>query len=448
MRVRVESLGCRLNIGEMESLARAFARAGHRVVGPGEAVDLIVLNTCAVTHLAARKSRKLLRHLRRTWPQARLVATGCYATLQPARAAALGIDLVVANDAKDRLPQVLAARGLLRSADAVPPPEAAPIDPVPGGRTRAFLKVQDGCDNRCTFCIVTTARGAGRSRPAAAVLDEIRLLVAAGYREVVLTGVHLGSYGRDLGCRRGLAELVARILGETDLSRLRLSSLEPWDVEPSLFELWRDRRLLPHLHLPLQSGCDATLRRMARRTDQRSFTALVESARAAIPDLAISTDVIVGFPGESEAEFEESIRFIERIGFSRLHVFRYSARAGTAAAGMAGRVDPDTVRRRAGRMHALGERLEQAFRRGWLGRRTEVLFESAEPTDAGLSWSGLNGSYLRVVVETPADVDWSNRVVPVRIVGERPGAAVGVAAVTTSVAPAVPAPVELTGATT
>ncbi|MBK9052985.1 MAG: radical SAM protein, partial [Chloroflexi bacterium] len=194
------------------------------------------------------------------------------------------------------------------------------------GNTRAFIKVQDGCNNKCTFCVTTIARGEGVSRHLADVVTEIQALAGAGYQEAVLTGVHLGSYGHDFGNKTGLRDLVRAILTHTDIPRLRLSSLEPWDIAPDFFALWDNPRLLPHLHLPLQSGSDRVLKRMTRRTNQVSFRALVQAARAHIPHLNLSTDLIVGFPGETEAEFGETLAFVQEMNFTRLHVFGYSVR--------------------------------------------------------------------------------------------------------------------------
>lgn len=435
MRVRVDSVGCRLNIGEAEHLARALSSRGHRIVGPGEAADLMVFNSCAVTHIAARKSRKLIRHWRRANPTASLVVTGCYAELSPAEVADLGVDLVVGNSLKDELPDVLEAEGLLAVAQVLPAPEAFPlqVDDASGGahergggRTRAFVKVQDGCDNKCTFCVVTVARGDSRSRAATEIVAQIQELVDAGYQEAVLCGVHLGSYGHEAGHERGLFELVRMILGETAIPRLRLSSLEPWDLGPQFFSLWgQDGRLQPHVHLPLQSGCNETLQRMARRTDQTSFRRLVAQARQYIPDLSVTTDVIVGFPGETDAEFETSIAFVEEMEFAKLHVFRYSPREHTAAASMPGHLEPAVAQARSNRMHALGAELEAGFRARFLGKSFEVLWESAEPRPEGLQWSGLTGNYIRVVTGTDERVDLANQVTETVITGELPGAMIG-----------------------
>lgn len=428
MRVRLETLGCRLNISEIESLARGFIAAGHQVVGPGEQAELCILNTCAVTGIAARKSRQMARHLKKNSPNAVMLITGCYAELEPDQVDALGVDMVVGNQKKDQIVE-LVTEYVQRVHPPSHVPDSQPLTSdvphylYPGARTRAFVKVQDGCDNRCTFCIVTVARGAGRSRPADEVIAEVQGLVRAGYKEVVLSGVHLGSYGHDLGQAAGLHYLVSRLLDETDAARVRLSSLEPWDLDENFFKLWKDSRLGRHLHLPLQSGCDATLRRMARHTTTADFAALVRSARAAMPDLSVTTDIIVGFPGETETEFSESLAFVEAMAFAKLHVFRYSRRAGTAAASMPGQVSPTITTERSRRMRALGNRLERAFRRRFLGRTMDVLWEMDEPNGNGLVWSGLTDNYLRVTA--PGSSGLRNEVTPVRLVADTPAGLTG-----------------------
>lgn len=432
MRVKLEMLGCRLNTSEIEAMARQFLAAGHQVVRPGEPADLCILNTCAVTHVAARKSRQFIRHLKRTNPGAVIAATGCYAELEADRVATLGADLVVGNRDKDRLVELVSEQwSALRQREQ----ESGNSDPqssisdlpshylYPGARTRAFIKVQDGCDNRCTFCIVTVARGASRSRPADDVITEVQGLVRTGYQEVVLSGVHLGSYGHDLGDRQGLFHLVRRLLDETEVPRLRLSSLEPWDLDAAFFALWENPRLGRHLHLPLQSGCDATLRRMARRTTAVSFAELVSAARTAIPDLSVTTDIIVGFPGETEAEFAESLAFVKAMAFAKLHIFRYSPRAGTVAASMRGQPPPDVTDERSRRMHELGAGLERAFRRRFVGRTMDVLWETDRPNGDGLLWSGLTDNYLRVSAWGGPGL--RNVVTAVRLVADAPGGLMG-----------------------
>jgi threonylcarbamoyladenosine tRNA methylthiotransferase MtaB len=289
------------------------------------------------------------------------------------------------------------------------------------GRTRAFVKAQDGCDNRCTFCVTTLARGPARSRLQAQVIAEVNALVKAGYQEVVLTGVHLGAYGHDLDQRTGLHALVSGLLAETDVPRLRLSSLEPWDLSPDFFDLWADARLCRQLHLPLQSGCDAVLRRMGRHATSADFTALVDAARARIPGLALTTDLIVGFPGETEAEFQASYDLVASMDFARLHVFPYSPRPGTAAARMPDPV-PKSVKVERGRlMRQLGARQSRRFRNRFLGRTLPVLWESSQGEDV---WHGLTDNYLSVTASCAANL--ANRITPTRLVKTSKGGVWGV----------------------
>jgi threonylcarbamoyladenosine tRNA methylthiotransferase MtaB len=409
MRVRLETLGCRLNTAECEQLGRQFAAAGCHVVSAGEPFDACVVNTCAVTAIAGRKSRQLVRRLQNEQPDALIVVTGCYAELEPQRAADLGAALVIGNGDKD----VIVERVLARVAPAATATPTAP----PGRRTRAFVKVQDGCDNACTFCVVRLARGRARSRPLDAVLAEVRTLVERGYREVVLTGVHLGAYGHDRGERRGLFRLVQRLLAETDVTRLRLSSLEPWDLDGDFFDLWQDRRLGRSLHLPLQSGCAATLRRMGRRTTPDAYAALVTEARRRIPDLALTTDVIVGFPGETDAEFEASREFIAAQEFAHLHIFRYSPRSRTPAARLPDPVPAAIAAARSRQLHAVGHAMERAFRRRFVGRTLDVLWETGTRTAGGWRWSGLTDNGLRVVTELDATC-LRNVITPTRLVAD------------------------------
>jgi threonylcarbamoyladenosine tRNA methylthiotransferase MtaB len=424
MQVRLESIGCRLNIGEIEAMARGLVAAGHRVVGPGTAAELCILNTCTVTAIASRKSRQLIRQLKRANPSAAVIVTGCDAELAPSEIADIGVDLVVGNADKERLLELAEAGGLLDAPSADPDAQVL-FEPGDATRTRAFLKVQDGCDNRCTFCVITIARGAGRSVAADTVLHEVGELQRLGYREVVLSGVHLGSYGHDLGDRRGLQHLVERILAESDIERLRLSSLEPWDLDADFFEAFLNPRLLPHLHLPLQSGCDETLKRMARRTSRVEFSGLVAGARQAVPEIAISSDIIVGFPGETDEEFEQSIDLVEKLAFSRLHIFRYSQRDGTQAAKMGELVPGPVAQERSRHMHALAADLENRFNSTLLGRNADVLWETAEDHGDALRWSGLTPNYVRVTATTTPDEDLLNVVTPTEIVEVVPGGVVG-----------------------
>lgn len=411
MKIYLDTIGCRLNQGEIETYASQFCTAGHELVANPAQADLAVINTCTVTAAAAADSRKKIRQMERLGvPQ--VVVTGCWSSLEPQSAAALpGVEAVIPNLEKDNLvPLVL----------GLPPEdfELEPIQrqPIPGARarTRAFIKVQDGCDNRCTFCITTLARGAGRSRPIPAVLADIQAAIAGGTREIVLTGVHMGSWGRDLPGSPELVALVQAILSHSDVPRLRLSSLEPWDIAPDFFELWKDRRLARHLHLPLQSGCAATLKRMARKTTPQAYAQILADARSAIPGVAITTDLIVGFPGESQDEFRQSLDFVNRMGFARGHVFTYSERPGTAAARMPDPVPYPERKARNAEMRAACQRMETAYRQGFLGAQLEVLWERARDLGQG-TWelNGLSDNYLRVTALAPAS-RW-NRIDHVRV---------------------------------
>ncbi|MGD9317146.1 MAG: tRNA (N(6)-L-threonylcarbamoyladenosine(37)-C(2))-methylthiotransferase MtaB [Anaerolineae bacterium] len=415
MRIHVSSLGCKLNQNEMDTLVARLAERGHQVVATAGEADLCVLNTCAVTHVAAQKTRQALRRLHRENPQARLVATGCYAELTPGDLSSLpGVELVVGNQEKERLDELL---GSEESTAGVTDLAPRPATPVPRPRTRALIKIQDGCDNACTYCIIHVARGPQHSRPADQILDEVRAHLAAGHHEVVLTGVHIGAYGQDLLSAQAGADLwglVGRILGETDVPRLRLSSIEPWDLNEKALRLWEDPRLCRHLHLPLQSGCDAILHRMARRYTSVEFAALVAAARAAVDDLAVTSDVIVGFPGETEAQFAESLAFVESLDLARLHVFPYSLRAGTPAAQMPAQVSPQIKAERARVMRAVAASSARAFRQRFIGRTMEVLWETSRLEDEGPVWSGLTDNYLRVHACSTAEL--GNTISPTHLI--------------------------------
>lgn len=419
MNVYLIALGCKLNQAEVDALARRFADAGHRVVRDPAGADWAVVNTCAVTHVAARKSRQLLRQLRRAQPDLRIAVIGCYGETDPERAAALaGVQCVIPNAAKDEV----VARVLAHAGDdggmALRRPSV-----TASGRTRALVKIQDGCDNACTYCVVRLARGAQRSRPPEEVLADVAARVAEGYREVVLTGVHIGAYGRDsapdapLPPERdwSLARLVGEILRRTPPTRLRLSSIEPWDVTADLLALWQDPRLCRHLHLPLQSGCDATLRRMGRHYTAADLAALVRLIRQRVPGVALTTDVIVGFPGETEAEFQETCAFVDGMAFSRLHVFRYSPRPGTVAAMAPDPVAPPVAQARGQVMARLGRDLAQRYHRCLVGQEVTVLFEAPRQGPEGAMWSGLTDTYVRATA--PSGDDLGNVLARVRCEG-------------------------------
>lgn len=394
MKIHLDMVGCRLNQSEIEAYACQFRAAGHCLVASPSQADVVVINTCAVTSAAESDSRQKIHQAARLGAK-QIVVTGCWSTLNPQAAASLpGVSRLVHNAQKDSLvAQVLQI-----------PAEDFDLEfiertPIPGARQRqrAFIKVQEGCNNRCTFCITTLARGPSRSRSKEQVLENVHAALRGGSREIVLTGVHLGSWGHDFRPRTSLADLVQAILSETEVPRLRLSSLEPWDLQPTFFELWRDKRLCRHLHLPLQSGCAATLRRMARKITPEDYAALVEAARCAIPGLAVTTDVIVGFPGEDEEEFSISLEFVRAMRFAGGHVFSYSARPGTAAAQMPGQV-PFPVRKARNKVmrNALASAAAE-FRHSFVGKELPVLWERALPLGSH-RWEmqGLTDNYLRV----------------------------------------------------
>ena len=427
MKVFLNSIGCRLNQSEIETMARQLLAAGHEIVTETAVADKVIINTCAVTAEAARDARSQTRRIHRQNPHAEIVLTGCYATIAPDELAQVeGAGRVVVNQQKAQLVQLLdpKARIDLPLFDQEPMLREFLAGNL-GANTRAFIKVQDGCDNKCTFCVTTVARGNGQSRYLGDVVAEIQALATAGYQEAVLTGVHLGSYGHDFGNQAGLYDLVQSILQHTDIPRLRLSSLEPWDLTPDFFTLWQNPRLLPHLHLPLQSGSDKILKRMARRTSQASFQTLAEAARARIPNLNLSTDVIVGFPGEGEAEFADSLEFVEEINFSRLHVFGYSPRPGTAASQFPDQINGKIKKERTRRMIALGKQLSHDFHQQFVGQTRNVLWESNMGADNdGLRWVGYTDNYIRVQAHGTADL--FNRITPTKITEANPDGVTGI----------------------
>jgi threonylcarbamoyladenosine tRNA methylthiotransferase MtaB len=423
MKIYLDTIGCRLNQSEIESMARQFRAAGHEIVALAEHADMAVVNTCAVTSEAASDSRGKIRQMARAGVN-EIVATGCWTTLQPKEAAALpNVVHVIPNTRKDNL--VSETLNLQPSTFNLPPFDLEPFarTPLPGlhRRTRAFIKVQDGCDNQCTFCITTVARGESRSRHIADVILDIQYALAGGAKEIVLTGVHLGSWGYDLasptsarpdgqsarrlktGFGMHLTDLIKAILRETDTPRLRLSSLEPWDLTSDFFSLWTNSRLMPHLHLPLQSGSASTLKRMARKTTPESFRELVAAARDVMPDVAITTDVIAGFPGETEAEFAETLDFVREMNFAGGHVFTYSARPGTGAARMKGQVETGLRKKRNHILHDALEESAGAYRQKFVGREMSVLWEStSEMGEWGWQMEGYTENYLRVQAFAPS----------------------------------------------
>lgn len=415
MQIHLRALGCRLNEAELETWASEFSALGHGLTTDPRRADVLVLNTCAVTAEAGRKSMQTARRLHRDNPEAKLVLSGCHATLEPERAGnEVGVDLVVGNVDKPRLVDI-AVRELNLAAAPVMATEPGASALFARGRERAFVKIQDGCRYRCTFCIVTVARGAERSRPVGEIVNEINRLSEQGVQEVVLTGVHVGGYGSDLG--RSLFELVRAILADTDMPRLRFASVEPWDLPEMFFSLFASSRLMPHMHLPIQSGSDSVLRRMARRCKTAEFRALVREIREQLPSFNVTTDIIVGFPGETEEEWRQTLAFVEEMKFGHLHIFPYSPRKGTKAAGLSGQLPRELKNQRSAKLHRLGERLKRDTSQRFLGRAVPVLWEGAgEPLGAGrLRYRGYTPNYVRAAVVVDESVALSGRIEMARL---------------------------------
>lgn len=398
MNVFFDTIGCRLNQSEIEIMAAQFRKAGHVVVADAKEADLVIINTCTVTSAAASDSRQKIRQAARNG-NTHIIATGCWATLEPEAALALpGVESVVLNQDKDKL-----VSDYLKITPMVFDLEPLAREPIPGEhkRTRAFIKVQDGCDNFCTFCITKVARGKGVSRPQSEVLLDIKQALDGGVNEIVLSGVHLGSWGKDFEKQAHLRDLIEAILRETNVPRLRLSSLEPWDLGESFFSLWHDARMCPHLHLPLQSGSETILRQMARKTTPQKYLRIVEEARAVVPDVAITTDMIVGFPGETDELFDESMRFVRAVNFAGGHIFPFSPRPGTAAAKFGDQVPNGIKKRRSAAMRALFAEMTHQYQSSYVGKTVEVLWENGEElAEGGWLMKGLTGNYLRIATKT------------------------------------------------
>lgn len=406
MRVHFTNLGCKLNQAELEQLARKFVAAGHEIVNSLEEADLHVINSCTVTHVAARTSRKVARRGRRTNPGVKTVLAGCYATAEPAEATRLaGVDLVVDNDQKDRLVEIIHEH-LLDHAPSTPTFRLpAPFAPLEFGNTRALVKVQDGCNMRCAFCVIPFTRGPERSHSVDEVVRDVQELVAGGVQEVVITGVQISSYRAN---GHSLYDLTTALLEWTDVPRLRLTSIAPWEFDDRLLGLWMDSRLCRHVHMSLQSGCTATLRRMRRPYTAETFAGVIEMIRQAIPGVGITTDVIVGFPGETREEFQQSLEFVERLEFAKVHVFPFSARPGTEAASLPAHVSYQEKKARVDAMLQVAKASTRQFQQRFLGRRLDVLWESRN-TRNGQSrsdghWQGITDNYIRVVTKSSEDL--------------------------------------------
>ena len=412
------TLGCKVNQFETETMEGLFRRAGYETVPFGDAADVCIINTCSVTALGEKKSRQIIRRARRENERAIIAVTGCYAQLSPKELAALdGVRLVVGTRDRARIVELVerAAKedGVVFDVGDIMRAEGFEDIPLYGAptRTRAFLKIQEGCENFCSFCIIPYVRGPLRSRPLESVRREAQKLIDAGFKEIVLTGIHLGAYGRDLAEKPTLADAAREILALGGPLRLRLGSLESVELSDELFALLRDEpRFAKHLHLPLQSGSDAVLRAMNRHYDAAAFARLLENVRRAVPDVTMTTDVIVGFPGETDALFAESLDFVSRMGFAKVHVFPYSRREGTPAARMAGQLSSAVKKERVRRMEETAEAGARKIRESLIGRVEDVLFETE--TD-GVA-DGLTGGYFRVYTDAAVKL---GEIVPMRLSG-------------------------------
>jgi len=399
-RVAIETLGCKLNQAESETLARELVEIGCQLVGFKEPAAVYILNTCAVTHVADRKGRQMLRQAHRLNPQAKIVAIGCYAGEPGQQLGDIeGIDLIVDNTQKAGLIKILRQRGWIAQS------RAEKIETFQN-RTRSFIKAQDGCNNFCAYCIVPIVRGREKSLPPEQVIEEIRQRVNEGYQEAVLTGTEIGRYN---AASTNIVGLAQRILTETGIRRLRLSSLQPLEITPELVGLWQNSRLCRHFHLSLQSGSDSVLKRMNRKYSAEQYAEKVTYLRVLIPEVSITTDVIVGFPGETEYEFQESYDFCRRMNFSRTHVFSYSNRAGTTAAGMPRQLPAEIKKQRSNQMMALGQGSLAKYHNRFLGTSQEVLFEHL---GAGLC-SGYTDTYIKVYIKNREDL--SNHLIKVKL---------------------------------
>ncbi len=430
MRAALHNLGCKVNAYETEAMGQSLLEAGYELVPFDGEADVYLVNTCSVTNMADRKSRQMLRRARKRNPEAVIVAAGCYVQAQAEEILRSGAaDLVIGNNQKGRLVELLAgfrertagAGAVLDMAHAVEYEELSLVRTAE--HTRAFIKIQDGCNQFCSYCIIPYTRGRIRSRRPEDILAEIGRLAGAGYREVVLTGIHLSSYGKDFEDPVPLLSVIGRVAELEGIERIRLGSLEPRIVtEEFVRGLSAIEKVCPHFHLSLQSGCDRTLKRMNRHYSTEEYAACCGLLRKYYEHPAITTDVIVGFPGETEEEFSETLDFLARIGFYEMHVFKYSKRQGTKAAAMASQVPEGVKTERSRRALSLAEELSEGFRRYYRGSVQEVLLEEETQIGGGRYMTGFTREYVKAAVELSGfagqEAFLPGRIVPVRFAGE------------------------------
>lgn len=401
-KVAFHTLGCKVNQHDSAIMAALFQDAGYEVVDFNDLADVYVVNTCTVTHLSDRKSRQMIRHAARENPAATIVVCGCYAQTAKAELEALDeVDLIIGTNERHKVVEAVETfrQDHVKTAYMADDEELFYYEDLPhervSGMTRAYVKIQEGCDQFCAYCAIPYARGPLRSRSEQDTIDEINMLVERGYKEVILTGIHIGAYGRgvkDETC--DLTGLCRRILDETAIERLRIGSLEGIEVTDALIEMIaNDERMAKHLHLPLQSGCDRTLSAMRRPYDTELFREMMRRIRGKVPNIAITTDLMVGFPGETDEDFKESLVFCNDIAFSAMHIFKYSMRSGTPAAAMPDQIDPQIKERRAKQMADVAQKNKLDYERRFVGQTLRILVE--EQTKDGL-WTGHSSNYLLV----------------------------------------------------
>ena len=408
-RIAFYTLGCKVNQADTASMEAIFKSAGYKVVGFNEDADVYLVNTCVVTNTGQRKSRQIINRAVRHNPMALTVVTGCYPQTAPDEVRAIdGVDVIIGNQERARIVELVEQALTSKRDDILDNVQKMTVDTrfeelgagTETNKTRAFLKIQEGCNQYCTYCIIPFARGPLRSRSLESIKEEITKLVAAGYKEVVLIGIHLGCYGKELakdGVKLSLYDAVEAALSVPGVERLRLGSLESVEVETRLMELMaKEPRLCHHLHLPLQSGCDKMLKAMHRPYDTARFAELLKEIRSYVPDVAITTDIIVGFPGETEEDFEETLAFARSCGFAKMHIFPYSKRKGTPAEKMPNQVEEQVKQERAARLFELDKEMQHEAMTYWIGKDVTVQFE--QPVDDN-HVEGLCGAYMRVVAE-------------------------------------------------
>jgi len=414
-RVAITTLGCKTNQFESAAMILQLEAAGYSIVPFSEAADIYIVNSCTVTSRTDAETRRLIRRARRLNPLSRIVATGCYAQVAQGDLEMMPeLDIVLGNREKLEISTLLESNSS-RVSDISAGRKSEPLTLTSfAEHTRAFLQVQNGCNSFCTYCIVPFARGPSQSVPLEEVLEGIRRLADNGYKEVVLTGIHLGAYGLDLIHKTSLTDLIRKIDQEHLIPRLRIGSIEPNEVDDELLNLMAESKIIcPHLHLPLQSGSDTVLKRMGRRYSSQFFRDLVEKIITALPDAFIGADLIAGFPGESDADFEESVKLVEELPFSDLHIFPYSSRKGTKAADMTGHLPPDRIKERAAILRSVAERKKRAFLERMIGKKLDVLVQGYNSKTS--ICNGLSRNYC--MVSFTGEESDKNQELKVNIVG-------------------------------